>query len=399
MRKRSAFMCCVMFTMRCFCKSLDEAHAAGISVQDARGAPTSDGVLLLSILKNLRIVRGGMPSGMDINGAVDDKMQEEAEADSSAGGGSGGGNSSTVLGIMASPPSGPKMRLIVLPVERRRITMRRARTVNAAATKIQRCYKGRRLQNAMSRRIALHRRSRERHQALLGKVLAKHEAHHAHHANLVSKVKAAFIARRQRRLLRRLHAAAKKIQCVMRKYLAWLREEERKAWEKYGAQVRLMYNRPRLVSGKAIVVKVQRAGKNWMLQGIDHELGEIYQGLVKEQQVLALIKRHKYGRDQGYSTKRRARIYAWEYGRVLQLLLSCLAITDAIEGLGELHEYDGKRIMVCNEQFKEHVEGPSILDLSGRGRLLRDTKDALPKKEGGPPEEKEQAPPKSLGPR
>ena len=109
-----------------------------------------------------------------------------------------------------------------------------------------------------------------------------------------------------------------------------------KAWEKYGAQVRLMYNRPRLVSGKAIVVRVQRAGKNWMLQGIDHELGEVYQGLVKEQQVLKLIKRHKYGRDQGYS-RRRARIYAWEHGRVLQLLLSCLAITDAIGGLGELH--------------------------------------------------------------
>jgi hypothetical protein len=323
------------------------------------------------------------------------EIRKNEEDDSSAFGGDGGG---TLRG-MGAPNAGPKMRLIVLPVERRRITIRQARIMGAAATKIQRCYKGRRLQNAMSRRIALHRRSRERHRALLGKVLAKHQAHQAHHANLVSKVKAAFIARRQRKLLRRLHAAAKMIQGVMRKYLSWLREEERKAWEKYGAQVRLMYNRPRLVSGKAIVVKVQRAGKNWMLQGIDHELGEVYQGLVKEQQVLALIKRHKYGRDQGYSTKRRARIYAWEYGRVLQLLLSCLAITDAIEGLGELHGYDGKRIMVCDEKFKEHVEGPSILDLSGQGRLLRDTESALPKKEGGPPEDKEKPPPTSLGPR
>ena len=60
---------------------------------------------------------------------------------------------------------------------------------------------------------------------------------------------------------------------------------------------------------------------------------------------------------------------------------------------------DGKRIMVCDETFKEHVEGPSILDLSGQGRLLQDTKDALPKKKSPPSEEKDPAPPKSLGPR
>ena len=44
-----------------------------------------------------------------------------------------------------------------------------------------------------------------------------------------SYVKAAFIARRQRKQLRNLHYMAKKIQVIMRVYLQWLREEERKA--------------------------------------------------------------------------------------------------------------------------------------------------------------------------
>ena len=351
--------------------SKDEAQLAGISVMDEGGNLTSENTLLYSILSNLRIIRGGFPS----NGKYASDSNQSGD------------------GMDVSSSFTPSMRLVVMPVERRRMMRRKAQDMNRAATKIQRCYKGRRLQNALSRRIALHKRSRDAHQQLLTRVVAKHQAHQKHHANLVSKVKAAFIARRQRKLLRKMHSAASKIQGVMRQYLSWLREEERKAWEKYGAQVRLMYNRPRLVSGKAIVVKVQRAGKNWMLEGIDHELGEVYRGLVKEQQVLRLIRRHKYGRDQGYSTKRRARIYAWEHGRVLQLLLSCLAITDAIEGLGELDKYDGKRIMVCDENFKEHVEGPSILDLSGQGRVLNDTKHALPKPAGGPTEDEDKDPP------
>jgi hypothetical protein len=203
----------------------------------------------------------------------------------------------------------------------------------------------------------------------------------------VSKVKAAFIARRQRKQLRGMHKAAEKIQVVMRDYLAWLREEEAKAWAKYGAQIRTMYNRCRIVSGKAIVVRVQRAGKNWMLRGIDYECGEVYQGLVKEQQVLRLIKKHRYGRDQGYTLKRRARIYVWEHQRVLLLLLSCLAITDAIDGLGELHRFDGGRILVCDPEFEDKASGPSILSRVGQGRVLEDTKDCLPPDEDGPPED------------
>ena len=96
----------------------------------------------------------------------------------------------------------------------------------------------------------------------LDKILAKHEASQKHHIALVDMVKAAFIARRQRKQLRNLHYMAKKIQVIMRVYLQWLREEERKAWEKYGAQVRTVYDRCRIVSGKAMVVRVQRAGKN-----------------------------------------------------------------------------------------------------------------------------------------
>ena len=173
----------------------------------------------------------------------------------------------------------------------------------------------------------------------------------------------------------------------MRAYLAWLRDEEKKNWEKYGAQVRTMYERPKIVSGKALVVRIQRAGKNWMLRGIDHSLGEVYQGLVKEQQILQLIKKYPYGRDQGYSTKRRARLYIKEHSRVLLLILDCLAVTDAIDGLGELNGYDGNRIMICDPEFGSKADGPSILSMAGQGRVLNDCKDVVPKDPKGVPEE------------
>ena len=272
----------------------------------------------------------------------------------------------------------PRMRVVVVPVERRRVFLRYTRKRKAAAIVVQRFYQGRRLLNAMHRRVALYQRSRADHAALLNSIVAKHEKAHAHHVHLVDKVKAAFIARRQRKQLRDLHAKAKKIQRVMRLYIAWLRDEEQKAWEKYGAQVRTVYDRPKLVSGKALEVRIQRAGKNWMLRGIDHSVGEIYQGLLKEQQILALIKKYPYGRDQGYSIKRRKRLYVSEHPRVLLLILSTLAMTDAIDGLGELNGFDGKRTLICSLLFGNKASGPSILSRLGQRRLLNDTKDAVP---------------------
>jgi hypothetical protein len=279
------------------------------------------------------------------------------------------------------------LRVVVVPVERRRLFIRYTRKRKAAAIVIQRCYKGRRLLNAMQRRVALHRRSRVEHVRLLNSIIEKHKKAHAHHVHLVDKVKAAFIARRQRKQLRNLHKNASTIQRAMRAYLAWLRDEEKKNWEKYGAQVRTMYERPKIVSGKALVVRIQRAGKNWMLRGIDHSLGEVYQGLVKEQQILQLIKKYPYGRDQGYSTKRRARLYIKEHSRVLLLILDCLAVTDAIDGLGELNGYDGNRIMICDPEFGSKADGPSILSMAGQGRVLNDCKDVVPKDPKGVPEE------------
>ena len=278
-------------------------------------------------------------------------------------------------------------RVVVLPIERHRAFLRYTRKRKAAAIVVQRCYKGRRLLNAMQRRVALYQRGHANHKMKLDKILAKHEASQKHHIALVDMVKAAFIARRQRKQLRNLHYMAKKIQVIMRVYLQWLREEERKAWEKYGAQVRTVYDRCRIVSGKAMVVRVQRAGKNWMLRGIDHSVGEVYQGMVKEQQLNVLIKRYPHGADQGYSIKRRKRLYSWEHPRVLLLLLKCLAVTDAIDGLGELNGFDGKRIMICHEEFGNKAEGPSILSRLGQGRLLPDTKDCIPKDPTAAPEE------------
>ena len=56
----------------------------------------------------------------------------------------------------------------------------------------------------MQRRVALYQRGHANHKMKLDKILAKHEASQKHHIALVDMVKAAFIARRQRKQLRNL---------------------------------------------------------------------------------------------------------------------------------------------------------------------------------------------------
>ena len=49
-------------------------------------------------------------------------------------------------------------------------------------------------------------------------------------------------------------------------------------------------------------------------------------------------------------------------------------MTDAIHGLGELDEFDGHKVMICDIEMKAKAHGPSILSRSGLGRILLDTK-------------------------
>jgi hypothetical protein len=71
-------------------------------------------------------------------------------------------------------------------------------------------------------------------------------------------------------------------------------------------------------------------------------------------------------------------LYVSEHPRVLLLILSTLALTDAIDGLGELNGFDGKRTLICSLLFGNKASGPSILSRLGQRRLLNDTKDAVP---------------------
>ena len=57
-------------------------------------------------------------------------------------------------------------------------------------------------------------------------------------------------------------------------------------------------------------------------------------------------------------------------------------MTDPIHGLGELNEYEGNKVMICDIQMKAKAHGPSILSRSGLRRILFDTKDIVFPPEG-----------------
>ena len=199
---------------------------------------------------------------------------------------------------------------------------------------------------------------------------------------LVSKVKASFIGHRTRTKLETLHAAAIQCQKIIRGMLGKLRFEEEKNWQLYGAQILTMFERGRCVSGTFLLLQVYRSGYNYLIRGNDFEGGCTYQGLVRDEHVRALVRCHPYGRDSLYSLTRAPKLRIWHYNRITALLIKCLALTDPIHGLGELNEYDGNKVMICDIQMKAKAHGPSILSRSGLRRILFDTKDIVFPPEG-----------------
>jgi hypothetical protein len=192
---------------------------------------------------------------------------------------------------------------------------------------------------------------------------------------LISTVKAHYIGNRTRNRLQFLHTKAIECQRIIRGKFGRNRAAERKDFLEYGARVIKMFGRGRCVSGLYLYVEVYRSGYNWLIRGFSHEKATAYQGLLRREHVTELVKKHPYGLDSVYSAQKKERLRIWHHERVCDLLVLCLAVTDPIHGLGELFEYDGKKIMICDVTHKSKARGPSVLDRSGLGRVLPDTKD------------------------
>jgi hypothetical protein len=191
---------------------------------------------------------------------------------------------------------------------------------------------------------------------------------------LVSKVKASFVGHKIRLKLENLNIAAVQCQKIIRGMLGKLKFQERKNWELFGAQILTMFDRGRCVSGTFLLLQIFRSGHNYLIRGNDFENGCTYQGLIRDDHVRALVRCHPYGRDSLYSLTRAPRLRIWHYDRITALLIKCLAMTDAIHGLGELDDFDGQKVMICDIEMKAKAHGPSILSRSGLGRILLDTK-------------------------
>lgn len=208
---------------------------------------------------------------------------------------------------------------------------------------------------------------------LIEKLLYRDSIRQRRH-ELVSKVKASFIGHRTRVKIETLHTAAIQCQKIIRGMLGKLKFEERKNWELYGAQIITMFERGRCVSGTFLLLQVYRSGYNYLIRGNDYEYGCTYQGLIRDEHVRALVRCHPYGRDSLYSPNQAPKLRIWHYNRITALLIKCLSLTVPIHGLGELNEFDGTKVMICDIEMKAKAHGPSILSRAGLSRILFDTK-------------------------
>ena len=195
-----------------------------------------------------------------------------------------------------------------------------------------------------------------------------------HQHEMVSKVKAAFLGYKTRQRLAVFHAAAIQCQRIIRGLLGRLKAISKQQYLLFGARIVTMFSRGRCVSGQFLHVEVFRSGYQWLVRGHSLENGCSYQGLLPHQHVMQLVKKNPYGLDSIYSGKKAERLHIWHHERVCALIIMSLSLTTPIAGLGELNGYDGTRTFICHLTMKSHAHGRGILDTSGLGRLLSDTK-------------------------
>jgi len=141
-----------------------------------------------------------------------------------------------------------------------------------------------------------------------------------------------------------------------------------------------------VVSGTPLVLTVRRCQCSYKFIGHDLARCAIYYGYVYRPQVLEIIDvtQPKPPTDEDVERSPRLRFYKdtsvkpWQHERVLELLLSMLALTEPIGSLtNELRALDKHRTLVCHPTRAQTVNGPSIQRTIGLSRTLKDEALAL----------------------
>ena len=238
-----------------------------------------------------------------------------------------------------------ELQCIVPEIDVFRRAALRTQNVGTTALTLQRSFRGFCGRRAFSRRRS-QRLAAQRREAKLG---ARREIRKARHG-FVNSAAVCVQARWRGILLRmklaQMHAAALRIQSLVRGHLGRLRALEHERRLRMGPLVREVYYRGCVVSGKYLLLTVRQSGNNYRLFGFDLAAAEEYRGLVKQGRVMKAIEAHPYGADGAYGRNRRQQIRVWQHPRVLKLLLSKLMLVEPIKGLGEFQKNACKKVLI-----------------------------------------------------
>jgi len=210
------------------------------------------------------------------------------------------------------------------------------------------------------------------------------------------------------------------IQTIYRGYAtrAKIKEAQRKMLE--GAKVDVVYRRGTIVSGCHLFLSVKRCGLSWKFIGRSEHHMDTFYGYVYREQTMEILAEHnrkckeqkerlkeEHRRDmkikyEGWEESKEsveqqsihmmqdfmkgkkkdedplAELKAWQYDKVLQVLLKNLALVDPIKACSfDLQKQEGKMVLICNPILGKNAGGHGILKFAGQRRILNDQRRAI----------------------
>ena len=77
-------------------------------------------------------------------------------------------------------------------------------------------------------------------------------------------------------------------------------------------------------------------------------------------------------------SSRSSQIKAWQYDKILQVLLDKLALVDPIKACSyDIQRLEGKKVLICDPKLGADAHGYGILQFAGQKRVLNDQRRAI----------------------
>lgn len=271
-----------------------------------------------------------------------------------------------------------EIRVSLPMIDYRRRERNSTRIEETAILYLQRAYRGFR-SRALRRRLMARLFESFRQENRLQKVHTSLTSLRLKRHYLASRIQAIMKGYLWRKMLRLLNHCALQLQCRYRVHRARHRVNEERRRRALGPPVVELLRKAVQISGVDLLLVGYRCGSNYKYVGHDFRAQLQYEGFVYQPEVEQFIETHNKAIGGPVSGPRAHKdiLTPWRHKQLLEMMSRQLAITDALDvptsEFGGVNAWTRKSLVLLKS-----ATGRRIQDRTGQGRMLVDTKGAVP---------------------